>query len=194
MTTLEFRPEMSKTLPPTSRYEARATEGVRRLKHQKKITLSDVADVAGIPQSSMSRIYDGTQPVTLRILDAIEQVTGESAIELLVDPATELKALNPAEMQLLRNFRSWPKATRDALIAFASFFADEPPATHDLRRAHEQLRRLSDAKLRGVFAYLTFLTEGDLPLDIRRALGLPETDAEQSKHTGKAKRPTTPKT
>lgn len=181
--TLEFGPEMAKPAATLGRYEARATEGIRRLKQQKKITLTDVADVAGIPQSSMSRIYDGKQPVTLRILEAIEQITGESAMELLVDPSTELKALNPAEMQLLRFFRSWPKATREALITFASFFADEPPATHDLRRAHEQLRRLSESKLRGVFAYLTFLTEGDLPPDLRAALGLPETDVTQSTTT-----------
>jgi transcriptional regulator with XRE-family HTH domain len=164
----------------SSKYEARATDALQRLKQRGKIKLSAVADAAGIPQSSMSRIYQGRQPVTLRILDAIEQLTGESAVELLIDPNAELKAVNPHEAALLRYFRSWPKTTRDALITFASFFADEAPVTSDERRAHEQIRRLSDAKKRLVYGYLTFLTEGDLPRDVRIALGLPETDAPQS--------------
>lgn len=183
----------------TSKYEARATEALRAMKHRKKITLSDVAELAGIPQSSMSRIYDGRQPVTLRILDAIEQLTGESAIELLIDPHVELKAVNPSEAALLRYFRSWPKSTREGLMIFLSLFADEEPATSDARRAHEQLRRLPDGKQRTAYAYLTFLTEGflpgeDLPPDIRKALGLPETAAPQSQQHDPAKRRKTPTT
>jgi transcriptional regulator with XRE-family HTH domain len=163
-----------------SKYEARATEALRSLKHRGKIKLADVAKAANIPQSSMSRIYAGRQPVTLQMLDAIEQITGESAVEFLIDPNVEMKAVNPPEAQMLRYFRSWPAPTREAFLTFASFFADEDPVTHDERRAHEQIRRLSDAKKRLVYGYLTFLTEGDLPRDVRIALGLPETDAPQS--------------
>jgi transcriptional regulator with XRE-family HTH domain len=173
-TALEFGPVMA------GKYEARATEALRALKHRGKITLAEVAKAAGIPQSSMSRIYAGRQPVTLQMLDAIEQITGESAVEFLIDPSVEMKAVSPPEAQMLRYFRSWPKPTRDALLTFASLFADEEPATHDERRAREQIRRLSDAKKRLVYGYLTFLTEGDLPRDVRVALGLPETDAPQS--------------
>jgi transcriptional regulator with XRE-family HTH domain len=171
---LEFGREM------VSKYEARATEALRALKHRGKIKLSDVAKAAKIPESSMSRVYAGRQPVTLQMLDAIESITGESAVELLIDPHIELKAVNPSEATALRYFRSWPASTRQAFLTFASFFADEDPVTHDERRAHEQIRRLSDAKKRLVYGYLTFLTEGDLPRDVRIALGLPETDAPQS--------------
>ena len=179
---LRFGPEM-----PT-KYEARATEALRALKHRGKIKLSDVAKAANIPESSMSRVYAGRQPVTLSMLDAIERITGDSAIEMLIDPSVELKAVSPHEATLLRYFRSWPLPTRQALISFASFFADEAPVTHDERRAHEQIRRLSDAKKRLVYGYLTFLTEGDLPRDVRIALGLPETDAPQSTHSEPVKK------
>lgn len=170
-----------------SKYEQRATDGLRALKHRGKVTMAQIAERSGVPESSMSRIYNGRQPVTLKMLDAIEAITGESAVEMLIDPTVDLKAVTPPEAALLRFFRSWPKSTRDAFIAFASFFADEGPATHDQRRAHEQLRALPDGKRRTAYAYLTFLTEGFLPgedwsPDIRIALGLPETAAPQSTH------------
>ena len=173
-----------------SKYEARAAEALRALKHRGKVTLTEVAEAAKIPQSSMSRIYAGRQPVTLRMLDAIESITGDSAIEMLIDPSVELKAVSPHEATVLRYFRSWPAPTRQAFLTFASFFANEDPVTHDERRAHEQIRRLSDAKKRLVYGYLTFLTEGDLPRDVRIALGLPETDAPQSTQPARAKRTT----
>ena len=181
---LEFGREMA------GKYEARATEALRALKHRGKLTLTEVAKAAGIPESSMSRIYAGRQPVTLKMLDAIEQITGESAVEMLIDPNVELKAVNPTEATFLRYVRSWPAPTRAALLTFASFFADEAPVTADERRAHEQIRRLGDAKRRLVYGYLTFLTEGDLPPDMRIALGLPETDAPQSTQHEPAKRRT----
>lgn len=173
-----------------SKYESRATAALRALKDRGKVTMAEIAKRTHIPESSMSRVYNGRQPVTLRMLDAIEEITGESAVELLIDPHVDLKAVTPDEAMLLRFFRSWPRPTRDALITFASFFADEDPVTHDERRAHEQLRRLGDAKRRLVYGYLTFLTEGDLPPDVRAALGLPATDAPQSPRTGPVTRPT----
>ena len=105
------------------------------------------------------------------------------------------RAVNPPEAQALRFFRSWPAPTREAFLTFASFFADEPPTTHDERRAHEQIRRLPDGKKRTAYAYLTMLTEGflpgeDLTPDIRTALGLPETAAPQSTRTVRSKRRT----
>lgn len=182
---VDFGPEMV-----TGKYEGRATDALRALKHRNKIKLKEVAKRAGIPDSSMSRIYHGRQPVTLRILDAIEAITGESALEMLIDPSVDLKAVTPPEATMLRYFRSWPTPTRVAFLTFASFFADEDPVTHDERRAHEQIRRFGDGKRRLAYAYLTFLTEGDLPQDVRIALGLPETDAPQSKHSEPVKRRT----
>lgn len=185
---LEFGPQM------TGKYEARATDALRALKHKNKIKLQDVAARIGIPGSSMSRVYNGRQPVTLRMLEAIEQITGDSALEMLVDPTVDLKAVTPPEATMLRYFRSWPTPTRVAFLTFASFFADEPPATHDERRAHEQIRRLGEAKRRLAYAYLTFLTEGDLPQDVRIALGLPETDEPQPTRIPRPKRPATRRT
>lgn len=193
MEILEFAPVS------TTKYEARATEALRGLKHRNKLKLGDVAKLSEIPESSMSRVYNGRQPVTLKMLGAIEYLTGESAVEMLVDPHVEMKAVSPNEAAVLRYFRSWPKATRDAFLTFASYFADEPPETSDARRAHEQLRRLPDGKKRTAYAYLTTITEGflpgeDLTPDIRKALGLPEIIEPQSPRTAPArKRRSTPK-
>lgn len=174
-----------------------AYEAVRALWQRRAFSQRAFAKAIQRPPAVANRMIHGTQPITLKALDAVGQITGINPVELLIDPTVELKAINPSEAQMLRYFRSWPVTTRDALLFFASFFADEDPVTHDERRAHEQIRRLPDAKKRVVYAYLTFLTEGffpggDLPPDIRTGLGLPESAAPQSTHTRKAKRPTTP--
>lgn len=170
-----------------------ASENVRALWERKKFSQRDLAKKIKRPPSVVNRIIKGTQPVTLRVLEAVGELTGINPVELLVDTDDALKVVSPLEAMFLRFLRGWPAPTREAFITFASFFADEDPVTHDQRRAHEQIRRLGDAKQRLAYGYLTFLTEGDLPLDMRIALGLPETDAEQSPRTEKAKRPTTPK-
>jgi hypothetical protein len=171
--------------------EVLAHEAIRALWQRRVFSQREFAKAMQRPPAVANRMIHGTQPVTIRALEAAGRLAGVSPVELLIDPAVEMKAVTPIEAMMLRYFRSWPASTRDALLIFASFFADEPPATHDERRAHEQIRRLGDAKRRLVYGYLTFLTEGDLPLDVRKALGLPETDAPQSTHTEKPRRRTT---
>lgn len=173
--------------------EDRATENVAELSRRKKFTMKELADRASrggrrIPTTSIHRIIHGTQPVSLRVLESAAELAGTHPLELLRDPGDDLHVVNPIEAQLLRYFRSWPHSTKVALITFASFFADEDPATQDQHRAHQQLRDLGDAQRRLVYAYLLFLTEGDLPPDIRKGLGLPETDAPQLKSPPKRRR------
>lgn len=164
------------------------------LKDRKAFTQAEVARRLKTADAAVSETLNGKRKISLRFLEAVADVAGVHPGELLVDPhRDQIKVVNPAEMQLLRYFRSWPQTTRDALIAFASFFADEDPATHDERRAHEQIRRLADGKKRLVYAYLTFLTEGDLPPDIRKGLGLPETDAPLPTPGGKSKQKSPPR-
>jgi hypothetical protein len=168
--------------------EALAHEALRALWQRRAFSQREFAKAIQRPPAVANRMIHGTQPITLRALEAAGRLAGISPVELLVDPSVELKAVNPREAQLLRYFREWPLPTQEAILTFASFFADEDPVTHDERRAHEQIRRLGDAKRRLAYAYLTFLTEGDLPQDLRIGLGLPETDAPQSTHTETAKR------
>lgn len=162
-----------------------ASENVRALWERRRFSQRELAHKIKRPPSVVNRIIKGTQPVTVRVLEAVGELTGVSPAELLLESADSIKAVTPPEATLLRFVRAWPAPTRDALLTFASFFADEDPVTHDERRAHEQIRRLGDAKRRLAYAYLTFLTEGDLPLDFRKGLGLPETDAPQSPRSGK---------
>lgn len=170
-----------------------ALAAILALKERKAFKQVEIADRMKTAQAAVSETLAGKRRITLRFLEAVADVTGIHPGELLMDPhRDQLKVVNPLEMQLLRYFRTWPQPTRDALVIFASFFADEDPVTHDERRAHEQIRRLSDAKKRLVYGYLTFLTEGDLPRDVRIALGLPETDEPQSTRTEPAKRRRTP--
>lgn len=173
--------------------EGIAQEALRALWQRRVFSQRELAKAMQRPPAVANRMIHGQQPITLRALEAIGGLAGVSPAELLIDPALEMKAVTPGEAQMLRYFRDWPTPTRTAFLTFASFFADEPPVTHDERRAHEQIRRLGEAKRRLAYAYLTFLTEGDLPRDVRIALGLPETDAPLSTHTEKPKRRATPK-
>lgn len=177
----------------TATLNERAKAGIRVLLAQKKFSQRELAKAVRLPASVINRIINKDQPVTLRILEAVGSLANINPVELLVDTRDTLKTVSPPEAQLLRFFRGWPAPTREALLSFASFFADEDPVTADERRAHEQIRRLGDGKRRLAYAYLTFLTEGDLPPDIRRGLGLPEKDAPQSPPPQKAKRKAPPK-
>ena len=168
-----------------------ALSALQALKARKAFRQTDLAERLKTKPAAVSETLSGKRPVTLRFMEAVSDATGVHPGELLIDPhRDELKIVSGVEMQLLRYFRSWPAPTRQAFLTFASFFANEDPVTHDERRAHEQIRRLSDAKKRLVYGYLTFLTEGDLPRDVRIALGLPETDAPQSTQPARAKRTT----
>lgn len=176
-----------------------ALAAIQSLRDRKKFRQVDLAKRLNTAPAAVSETLNGKRRVTLRFIEAVSDLTGMHPGELLADPhRDQTKIVNPQEMQLLRFFRSWPVATREALLSFASFFADEDPETHNLRRAHEQLRRLPEGKRHAAFAYLTYQTEGffpgeDLPPDIRKGLGLPERDEPQSKRTRRAKRtPPTP--
>lgn len=169
-----------------------ALAAIVALRDRRAFRQVDVAKRLNTAQAAVSETLSGKRKITLRFLEAVAAVTGMHPGELLTDPHRDtIKVVNPLEMQLLRYFRSWPAPTREAFIVFASFFADEDPVTADERRAHEQIRRLGDGKQRLAYAYLTFLTEGDLPPDIRKGLGLPEIDAPLSKPPAKG-RPRTP--
>lgn len=170
-----------------------AHEAIQALWQRRAFSQRAFAKAIQRPPSIANRMIKGTQPITLRALEAAGQLAGVNPVELLIDPELELKAINPQEAQMLRYFRSWPVSTREALLSFASFFADEDPATHDERRAHEQIRRLGEGKKRLVYAYLTFLTEGEMPPDIRKGLGLPEIDAPPETPRGKPSRKKTPR-
>ena len=174
--------------------EDRATDSVADLSRRKKFTMKELAERASrggrpIPTTSIHRIIHGTQPVSLRVLEAAGELAGVNPLEMLLNPDDGMTLVTPLESQLLRYFRSWPHSTKIALVTFASFFADEEPATADQRRAHQQLRDLGEAQRRLAYAYLLFLTEGDLAPDIRKGLGLPEKDAPQSKRTPKRRTP-----
>lgn len=170
-----------------------ASQTVHALWQRKVFTQTALAKRMDRPLSMVNGIVHGKRPITLKVLEAVSDLAAMHPAELLVESNEALKILSPPEAQILRYFRSWPAPTKAALLTFASFFADEDPVTHEQHVAHEQLRRLGEAKRRLAYAYLTFLTEGDLPRDVRIALGLPETDAPPETHSGRVKRRTTPK-
>jgi transcriptional regulator with XRE-family HTH domain len=164
------------------------------LRDRKAFKQVEIAQRLNTTQAAVSETLNGKRRITLRFLEAVSAVTGLHPGEFLMDPRRdEMKVVSGPEMQMLRYFRTWPLPTREAFLTFASFFADEPPVTHEQRVAHEQLRRLkSEAVRRRAYAYLTFLSEGGLTPDLQEAFGLLDSDETQSRDTATAT-PRTPK-
>ena len=171
-----------------------ALSALHALKARKAFRQTDLAERLKTKPAAVSETLSGKRPVTLRFMEAVSDATGVHPGELLLDPnRDEMKIVSGMEMQLLRYFRSWPAPTREAFIAFASFFADEAPVTYEQRVAHEQLRRLKpEAVRRRAFAYLTFLSEGGLTPDLQEAFGLLDSNATQSPHSEPVKKQRTP--
>lgn len=180
---------------PTRSLTDTAFDCIHDLWKRRAFTQQQLADALGKNLSAVNRIIHGQQKLTLDVIEAVAKLVGVAPVELLADPSTELKALNPLEATLLRHFRSWPQPTREAFIEFSSFFADEEPVTYAQRVAHEQLRRLKPEAVRQrAYAYLTFLSEGGLTPDLQEAFGLldsdgpPETPSSRGTPTKKRRR------
>src|SRR5688572_27275026 len=105
------------------------------LKDRKVFTQVELAKQLKTAPAAVSETLSGKRRITLRFLEGVSAVTGIHPGEFLMDPQRDtMKVMDPQEMQFLRYFRKWPAPTREALLTFASFFADEDPVTHDERR------------------------------------------------------------
>lgn len=177
---LQFAPE----IVAKQTYNDRAVAGLVKLRDRKKFVQRELAEASGMPASSLSRVWQKTQPVTLKMLDAVETLTGVNALTLLADETSDerVEPVTGSERRLLGFLRSLPAPTREALLVFFSFFANDDPETHDEKVAFEQLRRLKPhAVKRRAYAYLTFLSEGGLTPDLQAAFGLLETNGRTPK-------------
>jgi transcriptional regulator with XRE-family HTH domain len=167
----------------------RAAESIKALWERRAFTQVALAKRTGLWQSVVNRIIHGQQPVTLDVIEAVGELCGIDPAELLADAGSGVKVLNPAEAELLRYVRAWPVSTREALIVFLRFFANEPPVDAQLRRALEYLREMGKGERDRAVAYLLLLHEGGLSPDVRIALGLPATDDERQKRSRTTAKP-----
>lgn len=166
-------------MPPQA-LSARATAALQHLvKTQGWGYQRRLAHAAGLPPSSLSRILQGRQPVTLALLEAIGRLDEINPLALLAGPEDELQPVSVEEAELLRYVRTWPRSVTRALLSFAAHFAAEGPRERELRDALTLFRGLDEHQRRHVLAYLITLTEG-LPRDLAIALRLPEEDPRRS--------------
>lgn len=111
------------TVPGMRSLQEIALSALIALRDRKAFTQADVARRLKTADAAVSETLSGKRKISLRFLEAVADVAGVHPGELLVDPHRDsIKVVNGAEMQLLRYFRRWPAATRDALLSFASFF------------------------------------------------------------------------
>jgi transcriptional regulator with XRE-family HTH domain len=156
--------------------QERATRRIYELWERRRLSQAQLVEATGKHASTIHRIIHGHQPVTLDLLDAVADLVQIPAAELLADEGTQVRVLPPDEAEMLSYFRTWPKATREALLIFSRFFAASPPLDAQLRAALEYLRGMGKGERDRAVAYLLLLHEGGLSRDVRIALGLPEAD------------------
>lgn len=149
---------------------ARAT--LRRWVDEGRYTQRQLARAVDNAESNISAMLKGKRRLALHVVEAAARLAGRPIAEAFAVPGDELRAVSPAEAELLRYVREWPLSVRSALLDFLRHWADEPPQARSLRRTHTLLRDMSDDQRRLVEAYALMLREGGLPPDIRAALGL----------------------
>jgi transcriptional regulator with XRE-family HTH domain len=165
----------------------RATDNLQRLIRTHEWGYKKrLAHKAGIPASSLTRILRGDQPVTLSILQAVQDLDGINPLQLLAGAGDELVPVTATEAQVLRYLRLWPRAVLESLVSFLAHFANEPPIDRDLRNGLTMLKKLSERQRFHALANMLMLLEG-LPRDLEVALRLPPATPEPREATTKPK-------
>ncbi len=118
---------------------------LQELGRAKKFKQKDVADAMGFKSpSAVTKVLTGdSRSITLKFVEVCAREAGIPLAELVSDPGSTVRELNPTEAKLLRALRQWPESVTDALSVFVGFFADEPPAAAQLRNIHEHARSLN---------------------------------------------------
>lgn len=134
---------------------------------------ADLAKLTGRHASNLSEMLAGKRKLALDVIEAAAELRGVDPAEFFIDPATDLKALNPEESEILRYARSWPADVRKAFVTFQAYFATSAAMPQQIRDASHHFGKLDQKKRQLVLGYMTYLREGGMPRDVAIALGLP---------------------
>ena len=149
----------------TERTRARLQELVRA----KRLKQTRLVERLGMGASSVNKYIQGTTPITVAFLEAVEEVA-QVPIAELVAPAGTVHQLNADEAALIRWLRGWPLSVTRALCAFLAPFADEAPQLKQTRNLHELWRRMPAKKREWYYSVGLLLMEGTLAADLQARL------------------------
>lgn len=135
--------------------------------------------------SWVSPYVSGERAVTLDILEAMAELSGKPAAELVAPPETVWQ-LDADEARLVRTLRRWPKPVTHALLDFLGFFADEAPTETRTRNLHELWRRLTDRDQEFLYGLAVMLREKAVAPDLRAGL-LRRFEAEAAHRKGRGR-------
>ncbi len=145
---------------------------LQELGRAKRFKQKDVADAMGFKSpSAVTKVLTGdSRSITLKFVEVCARAAGIPLAELVSDPGSTVRELNPTEAKLLRALRQWPESVTDALTAFVGFFADEPPAALQTRNLHEHWRRLKQLDRDYVELLARVLSQRDVSPEVRALL------------------------
>lgn len=149
----------------------RVRAALRDLHQARRFSQVKLADRLKVDPSSVSHTLNKPdRPITLDFLEAASQLAGVRVAELVAEPGSVVKELNPDEAALLRALRNWPLTVTRSLVAFVAFFADEEPAATQTRNLHELWRHLNQRQREAVYGFAVMQREGSLPPEITAKL------------------------
>jgi transcriptional regulator with XRE-family HTH domain len=151
------------------------TEVVRRrlyrLSKQKRFRRDALAQRLGVVESAVTKnLRIEGRPLTIEFVAHVADLAQVPIAELVVPKGSDIKQVDAEEAMLLRYMRKWPRPTLRALLAFLTFFANEPPAETLKRNFDEQWRRLRVQDRERLYSYAIVFREQALGPDQLQAL------------------------
>jgi transcriptional regulator with XRE-family HTH domain len=108
---------------------------VRRLRKERGMTQSELAQRIGIIQSDLCRMEKGEYKVSLEVLFRVLQVFGMRIGEFFNEPAQEAAAGPGTEAELLERFRDLSAEARAEVLDYVRFKAQQERREADERAA-----------------------------------------------------------
>ena len=112
---------------------------IRQLRKDRKLTQNELANRIGVQQSDLSRMEKGEYRVSLDTLFKILAEFDLGIGEFFDDMARA--SFSPADVQLVRDFRSLPADDQREIEEFIGFKKTRQRSTADIRRAKDQANR-----------------------------------------------------
>ncbi len=157
--------------------ESTMTELVRRrlrqLKEDRRLSYTTLADRLALDASGISKTVaaGSTRPITVRLLEAVAELTQIPVAELVADPKRTLRELTTDEEVVIRSLRLWPASVSRALCGFVRFFAEDRSGDAQTRNLLELWRGLEKSADRDwLYGVAVLLREKTLAPDLRAGL------------------------
>lgn len=144
----------------------RVKQTVRQLYRDGRFTQTALAKWLHQDPSNAVRYVTGPRPISLKVLEAVSELTQVPVAELVLPPGALLKQVSPQEASLLRWFRGWPEHVRVQLVGLLEYFEQEDLVDRQSRNMQSYWRTSSIKEREMILAFIVMQKEGQLSQDV----------------------------